>query len=188
MIGKATNYKNSQGGNPRCSTRDEISHPSRPISSRAATVVHYILQPIADILEQTELFCRFIDNIVWITDSESTNIGIRSALNTVFKNNGLELTFQQICTNDDSGSVEFLDVNHCIAADSVFGFVTNDLVKPTSVGRRCIHGLSHHPPSTFKSIIFGEAIRLRRLNERKEDCLTSLKQITEQSKKVEISC
>jgi len=30
-------YKNSQGNNPICSTRDEISQPSRPISSRAAT-------------------------------------------------------------------------------------------------------------------------------------------------------
>jgi len=77
--------------------------------SLANITVHYILQPIADILEQTELFCRFIDDIVWITDSESTNIGIRSALNTVFKNTGLELTFRQICTSDDSGSVEFLD-------------------------------------------------------------------------------
>ena len=73
---------------------------------------------------------------------------------------GLELTFRQICTNDDSGSVEFLDVNHCIAADSVFGFVTKDFVRPTSIGRRFIHGSSQHPPSTFKSIIFVEAIRL----------------------------
>jgi len=61
---------------------------------------------------------------------------MEGALNTVFKNNGLELTFRQICTNDDSGSIEFLDVNHCIAADSVFGFVTKDFIKPTSVGRR----------------------------------------------------
>jgi len=58
--------------------------------SLANITVHYILQPIADILEQTELFRRFIDDLVWITDSELTNIGIRSALNTVFKNNGLE--------------------------------------------------------------------------------------------------
>jgi len=58
--------------------------------SLANITVHYILQQIADILEQTELFHRFIDYLVWITDSESTNIGIRSALNTVFKNNGLE--------------------------------------------------------------------------------------------------
>ena len=33
-------YKNSQGDNPICSTRDEISQPSRPISPRAATAAH----------------------------------------------------------------------------------------------------------------------------------------------------
>jgi len=30
-------YKNSQGDNPICSTRDEIFQPSRPISPRSAT-------------------------------------------------------------------------------------------------------------------------------------------------------
>jgi len=37
VTGNATNYKKSQGDNPICSTRDEISQPSRPISPRAAT-------------------------------------------------------------------------------------------------------------------------------------------------------
>jgi len=40
VTGNATNYKNKQGDNPVCSTRDEISQPSRPISSRAATALH----------------------------------------------------------------------------------------------------------------------------------------------------
>ena len=95
---------------------------------------------------------------------------------------GLELTFRQICTNDGSGSVEFLDVNHCIAVDSVFGFVMKYFIKPTSIGRRFIHGSSHHPLSTFKPIIFGEAIRLQRLNERKEDYLTSLNRLQNKAK------
>jgi len=103
-----------------------------------------------------------------------------------FPTPGLELILQQICTNHDRGSFEFLDVNHCIAADSVFGFVTKDFVKPTSIGRRFIHGSSHHPPSTFKSIIFGEALRLRRLHERKEDYHTSLNKYRTKQK-IEIS-
>jgi len=40
VTGNATNYKNSQGDNdknPICSSRDEISQPSQPISPRAAT-------------------------------------------------------------------------------------------------------------------------------------------------------
>jgi len=79
-----------------------------------------------------------------------------------------------------------MDVNHCIAADSVFGFVTKDFVKPTSIGRSFIHGSSHHPPSTFKSIIFEEAIRLRRLHERKEDYLASLNRLQNKAKKSKI--
>jgi len=39
VTGNTTNYTNSQGDNPICSTRDEISQPSRPISPRAATAV-----------------------------------------------------------------------------------------------------------------------------------------------------
>ena len=38
VTGNATNYKYRQGDNPTCSTRDEISQPSGPISPRAATV------------------------------------------------------------------------------------------------------------------------------------------------------
>jgi len=37
VTGNVTNYKNSQGDNPICSTRNEISQPSRLISPRAAT-------------------------------------------------------------------------------------------------------------------------------------------------------
>jgi len=40
VTGNATYYKNNQGDNPICSTRDEISQPSRPISPRAATAGH----------------------------------------------------------------------------------------------------------------------------------------------------
>jgi len=40
VTGNATNYKNRQGDNPMCWTRDEISQPSRPFSPRAATAFH----------------------------------------------------------------------------------------------------------------------------------------------------
>jgi len=72
----------------------------------------------------------------------------------------LELTFQQACTAEKTGEIEFLDVNHCVSIEDVFGFVTKDFVKPTAEGRQFINGSSHHPQTTFKSILFGEAIRL----------------------------
>ena len=52
-----------------------------------------ILQPIADVLNEAELFRRFIDVIIWISVSEISNERIRQALASAFENNGLELTF-----------------------------------------------------------------------------------------------
>jgi len=56
-----------------------------------------------------------------------------------------------------------------------FRFVTKEFVKPTAEGsRQFMNGKSHHPYATLKSILFGEAIRLKQLNQREEDYLTSL--------------
>ena len=41
--------------------------------SLANIAVHYILQPIADVLNEAELFRRFIDDIIWISASEISN-------------------------------------------------------------------------------------------------------------------
>ena len=143
--------------------------------SLANIAVHSILQPIAGVLREAALFRRFIDDIICIATSKLSNENIRQALNSAFANSGLELTFLQACTADQKGEVEFLDVNHCITTDDDFGFVTKDFVKPTADRRQFINGKSHHPQSTFKSILFGEA--LRRLNQRKEDYLCSLNRL-----------
>jgi len=42
VTGNAIINSQGQGDNPVCSTRDEISQPSRPFSPRAATAVHFI--------------------------------------------------------------------------------------------------------------------------------------------------
>ena len=82
----------------------------------ANTAGHYILQPIAGVLREAELFRRFFEDIIWIARSELSNESIRQALTSAFANNGLELTFRQACTADQKGEVEFLDVNLCITA------------------------------------------------------------------------
>jgi len=91
---------------------------------------------------------------------------------------GLDLTFRQACTAEKTGEVEFL-VNHCVTIEDDFGFVTKDFVKPTAEGRQFINWNSHHPQMTLESILFGEAIRLRRLNQRKDDYLSSLNRLKE---------
>jgi len=67
----------------------------------------------------------------------------------------------------------------CIEDD--FGFVIKDFVKPTAEGRKFINGNSHHQQTIFKSILFGETIRLRRLNQRKDDYLSSLNRLREKA-------
>ena len=49
----------------------------------------------------------------------------------------------------------------------------------TAIERCFLNGCSYHPPQIFKSIIFGEAIRLRRLNEVHENYLHSLEKLKE---------
>ena len=103
-------------------------------------ILPYIISYNRQVIFQNKLNC-FVYSLMTLFGSQIQNRQILVSdqlLIQYFKNNGLELIFRQICTNDDSGSVEFLDVNHCTAADSVFGFVTKDFVNPTSVGRRFI--------------------------------------------------
>ena len=99
------------------------------------------------------------------------NDRIRKALTSAFANSGLELTFRQACTAEQTGEVEFLEVNYCITTEDNLRFITKDFVKPTAEGRQFINGKSHHKKTTFKLIVYGGAIRFKPLNHRKEVCL-----------------
>ena len=101
-----------------------ITGNNHPVSL-ANIAVHYILELIADVLNEAELFRRFIDDIIWISASEMSNERIGQALTSAFESSGLELTFRQACTAEKTGEVEFLDVNHCVTIEDDFGFVTN---------------------------------------------------------------
>jgi len=54
-------------------------------------------------------FSVVIDDIILIMHQ---NAGIRQVLTSAFADNDLELTFRKVCTADQTGEVEFLDVNH----------------------------------------------------------------------------
>jgi len=113
--------------------------------SLANIAMHYILQPIADVLNEAELFRRFINDIIWSSASEISNERIRQALNSAFENSGLELMFRQACIAEKTGEVEFLDVNHCVTIEDDFGFVTKDC-KTHSRGK-AIHKWEFSPPA-----------------------------------------
>ena len=90
---------------------------------------------------------------------------------------GLKLTFRKVITNETGKSLEFLDVLHMIYNSNKFGFFTTSFIKETATKRLFLNGNSHHPPCIFKSIVFGESIRLRRSNETNELCLQDLESL-----------
>ena len=145
--------------------------------SIANITLHYIIWPIKDVLKQAVIFKRFIDDIIWLSYGKIITDNIKTILDQTFNNNGLELTFRESNTSKTETSIEFLDIDHCINAQSPKGFTTKDFIKPTAVGRCFLNGNSFHPPHVFKSIVFSEAIRLRRLNENNTDFLESLQRL-----------
>ena len=81
--------------------------------SLANITLHYIIWPIAQFLQQTIIFKRFIDDIIWISQGEKLTNSVKEKLTSTFQEGGLELIFREISTNEPAGScVEFLDVNH----------------------------------------------------------------------------
>ena len=134
--------------------------------SVANITLHNIILPIADKLKESIIFKRYIDDVIWISETELLTNDIQATLDDVFVSNRLKLTFRRISMNQPTSSLEFLDINHVIDTTCRGGFYTTDFKKPTAINRRFLHGLSHHPRWIFKSIIFSESTRLRRLNEK----------------------
>ena len=50
-------------------------------------------------------------------------------------------------------------------------------MKPTATNCLFLNGQSYHPPHVFKSIVYSEAIRMRRLNESTDKYLHGLQQL-----------
>ena len=145
--------------------------------SIANITLHYITLPIADLINKTVVYKRYIDDIMWISESEEYTQELQNALWKTFHENGLHLTFRKISTEEPNKTLEFLDVNHIVDAQSPGGFYTCDFIKPTATNRLFLNGRSFHPMTVFKSIIFSESIRLRRLNEKDENYVNSVERL-----------
>ena len=73
--------------------------------------------------------------------------------------------FKQVDTLEPDRQLEFLDVLHVTDQTAKGGFITKYFTKKTDQNWCLLNGSSHHPLSVYKSIVFGEAVRLRKLNE-----------------------
>ncbi|MEC8567887.1 MAG: GIY-YIG nuclease family protein, partial [Pseudomonadota bacterium] len=128
-------------------------------------------------LKKAVMFKRYIDDIIWISESVEITNQIQKELSETFLKNGLKMTFRRISTRQTSGTLEFLDVNHVVDPSCAAGFRTTNFVKPTAINRLFLNGQSSHPRNVFKSIFFSESIRMRRLNEKTDDYLKALEDL-----------
>ncbi|MEC8568507.1 MAG: hypothetical protein VXY56_09560, partial [Pseudomonadota bacterium] len=60
----------------------------------ANIALHYVVLPISGILNKAIIFKRYIDDIIWISESEITST-IQDALTSTFNASGLQLTFRK---------------------------------------------------------------------------------------------
>ena len=132
--------------------------------SLANITLHYIILPIHDILNKSILFKSFIDDIIWLSYGVETTLEIKNCLLETFQDNKLDLTFRMINTGDSGSTLEFLDVEHKIVSSYSCGFFTKSFIKPTATNL-FLNDQSYHPPHVFKSIVYSEAITMRRSNE-----------------------
>ena len=129
--------------------------------------MHFITLKISNILNKAQPSKRFIDDIIWLSYGNALTEKIEQALTNTFMEYELKLTFRKVSTNETGKSLELLDVFHMIDNSNKFGFFTTSFIKETAT-KRFLNGNSYHPLCIFKSIVFGESVRLRRLNETNE--------------------
>ena len=142
--------------------------------SLANIALHHVLLQIAPTLKKTIIFKRYIDDIIFISQTKETTNKIKEKLRNVFINYDLKLIFREISLYSDIKQLEFLDVNHIMNEGEKGGFYVKNYVKPTAINSVYINGRSYHPRSIYKSIVFSESIRLRRLCEHDDDYLKAL--------------
>ena len=70
--------------------------------SVANIAMHCVIRQIAEVLRQAEIFKRYIDDIMWISQGEAQTHLIKHSLKDKFAQYGLDLTFREVCTLDES--------------------------------------------------------------------------------------
>ena len=94
-----------------------------------------------------------------------------------FRQFDLSLAFRKINTTKKQRNIKLLDMLHHANENAAFGFNFRDHVEQATTHRNFVNGNYHHPVSVFKSIIYREAIWLRRLKKLYSDYHHSLERL-----------
>ena len=133
--------------------------------------------PVATTIKTTKLFKRYIDDVVFLSETLDVTDNVKRRLKCAFEKQHLKLVFREMSTKNYGDDLELLDVNHVIDKTEIGGFYVKNYIKPTAENRVFVNGKSHHPHSVYKSIVFRESIRLRRLCEHDSDYLEAIKSL-----------
>ena len=98
-------------------------------------VVQTIGYQVSTEVEHTEIFKRFIDDIVWLSFGNQATQNIKTKFSETFAKYDLTLKYRDINTTEENGELEFLDILHKISPHSQIRFITTDYVKPTALDR-----------------------------------------------------
>ena len=121
--------------------------------SIANICMHYILLPLAKVLNKTVVFKRYIDDIIWLSYNYSTTTKIKELHRAQFNDFNLQLVFNSIKSGKIDNELEFLDVLHVTILNAKDGFITKTFIKSAAKDRYFLNGASHHPTSVYKSIV-----------------------------------
>ena len=105
--------------------------------SLANISMHFIMLKISNILNQAQLFKRFI----WRSYGNALTEKIEQALTNTCMEYKLKLTFRKVSTNETGKSLEFLDVLHMIDNSNKFGFFTTSFITETATKRLFLNAI-----------------------------------------------
>ena len=100
--------------------------------SIANIALHHVIMPIATTIKTTKLFKRYIDDIVFLSETLDVIDNIKRRLKCAFEEHNLKLVFKETSTKNDDDELEFLDVNHVIDKTEIGGFYVKNYIKPTA--------------------------------------------------------
>ena len=97
------------------------------------------------------LIRRFIDDIVFISESKEIANEIIKSLKDTFEKHNLEITSSIMSKGNKI--IPFLDVEHVLNTDrEIKSFQTRSFIKETTKNSTFINGRSYHPQNVFKKI------------------------------------
>ena len=75
-------------------------------------------------VEHTEIFKRFIDDIVWLSFGHQATQNMKTKLSETFAKYDLSLKYSDIDKIEENGELKFLDILHKISPHFQFRFIT----------------------------------------------------------------